>query len=45
MARLFEDRPWLMPHLADSLAALIDHTLLKPDASSSDIARLCAEAI
>ena len=28
----------------DIIAALIDHTLLKPDSSSMDIARVCAEA-
>jgi deoxyribose-phosphate aldolase len=28
----------------DTIAALIDHTLLKPDSSRADIARLCAEA-
>ncbi len=27
-----------------SLASLIDHTLLKPEASKSDVARLCSEA-
>jgi len=27
-----------------SIAAMIDHTLLKPDATSSDIRKLCAEA-
>ncbi len=27
-----------------SIAALIDHTLLKPDATAADIGRLCAEA-
>jgi deoxyribose-phosphate aldolase len=29
---------------ADAVAALIDHTLLKPDASHGDIERLCREA-
>src|SRR4051812_1539178 len=29
---------------ARSVAALIDHTLLKPEATSSAIVRLCAEA-
>jgi len=29
---------------ADTVAALIDHTLLKPDSSRADIDRLCAEA-
>jgi deoxyribose-phosphate aldolase len=28
-----------------SLAAILDHTLLKPDATSSDVLRLCQEAI
>ncbi len=28
-----------------SIAAIIDHTLLRPDATASDIDRLCAEAI
>ena len=27
-----------------SIAALIDHTLLKPEATAADIRRLCAEA-
>lgn len=27
------------------LAALIDHTLLKPDATPTDVARICAEAV
>jgi len=29
----------------ESVAALIDHTLLRPDATRSDIERLCAEAL
>ena len=28
-----------------SMAAMIDHTLLKPDASEAQIAKLCAEAL
>jgi deoxyribose-phosphate aldolase len=37
---------WLAPH-ADSigLGSLIDHTLLKPEATEADIVRLCDEAI
>ena len=31
-------------HSATGLASLIDHTLLKPDASKDDIARICREA-
>ncbi len=31
-------------HQPSSVASLIDHTLLKPEASKSDIARLCSEA-
>ena len=27
-----------------NIAALIDHTLLKPEATAADIARLCCEA-
>ncbi len=35
-----------MPRLTQgALAALIDHTLLKPEASSNDIKKLCAEAL
>lgn len=33
-----------MEHRPDSLAGFIDHTLLKPDASITDINRLCSEA-
>jgi deoxyribose-phosphate aldolase len=29
----------------DGLASIIDHTLLRPDATRDDIARLCAEAV
>lgn len=32
------------PETASSVASLIDHTLLKPDATRDDILRLCAEA-
>jgi deoxyribose-phosphate aldolase len=32
------------PHTARSIAALIDHTILKPEATRDDIARLCQEA-
>jgi len=31
-------------HNIDNLASFIDHTLLKPDASSADVAKLCQEA-
>ena len=31
------------PHLA--LAAMIDHTLLRPDATDADVVRLCDEAL
>lgn len=34
-----------MPATATALAAMIDHTLLKPDATGADIERLCAEAV
>ena len=33
-----------MPEFDSSIAALIDHTLLKPDATSADIRQVCAEA-
>lgn len=33
------------PRTAQSIAALIDHTILKPEATSADIARLCQEAL
>ncbi len=33
-----------MPEFDSSIAALIDHTLLKPEATEADIRRLCAEA-
>ena len=33
-----------LPALDEYLAGLIDHTLLKPDASDEDIQKLCAEA-
>ena len=33
-----------MPGFDSSIAALIDHTLLKPDATAADIRKLCAEA-
>ena len=32
-------------HLTAHIAALIDHTLLKPEASRADIEKLCAEAV
>src|SRR5260221_7108800 len=31
--------------MSASLASLIDHTLLRPDASAAEIDRLCAEAL
>jgi deoxyribose-phosphate aldolase len=31
--------------VSDGLAGLIDHTLLKPDARSADVERLCSEAV
>jgi deoxyribose-phosphate aldolase len=34
-----------MPWNAARLAAVIDHTLLKPEATAADIARLCGEAL
>jgi deoxyribose-phosphate aldolase len=34
----------LMPHSAPSIARLIDHTLLRPEATRSDILELCREA-
>jgi deoxyribose-phosphate aldolase len=33
-----------VPGIDSSIAALIDHTLLKPEATSADIRKLCAEA-
>src|SRR5271170_2842057 len=33
-----------MPHSAPSIASLIDHTLLRPDATRADIMQLCREA-
>jgi deoxyribose-phosphate aldolase len=33
------------PHTAQSIAALIDHTILKPEATRQDVARLCQEAL
>lgn len=37
--------PWLVPHARSPVGRLIDHTLLKPEASESDIQGLCDEAI
>jgi deoxyribose-phosphate aldolase len=37
--------PWLAPLADVRLGQLIDHTLLKPEASEADILRLCDEAI
>ena len=37
--------PWLVPHAQLRVGRLIDHTLLKPEASESDIQRLCDEAV
>jgi deoxyribose-phosphate aldolase len=34
----------LMPHSAPSIASLIDHTLLRPEATRADILQLCREA-
>ena len=34
-----------MPPTESEIARLIDHTLLKPDASQNEIAKLCAEAL
>jgi len=37
---------WLVPHANErGIGALIDHTLLKPEATEGDIVRLCDEAI
>ena len=33
-----------MPRFDSSIAALIDHTLLKPEATESDVRKVCAEA-
>src|ERR1700733_12781994 len=33
-----------MPNSAPSIASLIDHTLLRPDATCADILQLCREA-
>ena len=35
----------MIPHEPQRVAALIDHTLLKPDATQSDIETLCREAV
>jgi deoxyribose-phosphate aldolase len=35
----------VIPHEPQRVAALIDHTLLKPDATQSDIETLCREAV
>lgn len=37
--------PWLEPFAGVRIGQLIDHTILKPEASESDILRLCDEAI
>jgi len=37
--------PWLVPLARLRVGQLIDHTLLKPEASESDIQRLCDEAV
>jgi deoxyribose-phosphate aldolase len=37
--------PWLVPHLAGGLAPLIDHTLLRPEATEAEIERHCGEAL
>jgi deoxyribose-phosphate aldolase len=37
--------PWLERHADARLGRLIDHTLLKPEASEADILRLCDEAV
>lgn len=37
--------PWLAPHAAHRLGALIDYTLLRPEASVAEVHRLCAEAV
>lgn len=39
------DRPSAIPESAHRLAALIDHTLLKPEATFSDVERICKEAL
>jgi deoxyribose-phosphate aldolase len=37
--------PWLVPFAERPLGALIDHTLLRPEASEREILRLCDEAV
>jgi deoxyribose-phosphate aldolase len=38
--------PWLAPHLGlHGLGPLVDYTLLKPEATESDVRRLCDEAM
>lgn len=37
--------PWLLAHARQPLAALVDHTLLRPETTEDDIARLCDEAV
>lgn len=39
------DVPWLVAYLDRPLASVVDHTLLKPGATSTDFDRLCAEAV
>lgn len=36
--------PWLIAHARQPLAALVDHTLLRPEATEEEIERLCDEA-
>jgi deoxyribose-phosphate aldolase len=36
---------WLELHADRPLAAFVDHTLLRPDATADEITRLCAEAV
>jgi deoxyribose-phosphate aldolase len=37
--------PWLLPHAATPLAALIDHTLLKPEAGEREVRHLVEEGL
>ncbi len=40
------DYPWLSPYLGlRGIGPLVDHTLLKPEATESDIGRLADEAM
>ncbi len=37
--------PWLAPFIQDGLAARVDHTCLRPEATDADIGALCRQAL